>query len=224
MICLHKVISHVWYESFAWVLLPTEKSLLVLATSNGGSTTLIWNICHTWCSTYMWVLATTSWSFSERLSIVCWNSKLISYILSTLVYLWINQTSTSSCILMGFIMQVFIFVMNKRLIGILFLKSWIDLNWILCTWLRYLLSLTNWVSILLSIILGVYSSMRFHSLILHLILNLIWSCVRLRRSSLNITVLNSTRATNCDFLISFELISRWYNCLRGIHCLSLWIS
>ena len=170
----------------------------------------------------MRVLTTSSGSFSERLSIVCWHPELIGNVLTTFVYFGSNQASTSSGMLMCFIMKIFIFVLNKRLIvvSVLLLQSWVNLNRILVTRLRHLLTLTNLISAL-TISLIIYSTMWFHPLILHLVVNRVWSSIWLRRSSLDITTLHSTLTTYCYLFVSFQLSRGWDYCLRCVHCLNI---
>ena len=196
----------------------------MLTISNRSAPTLIRNVSHTWCSSYMRVLTTTCWPLSEGLSIVSRHPELICDILTTFIYFRSYQTTTSSSILMCFIVQILVLILDKWwVVRILFRQPWVNLNWILGSWLSYLLSLTHRISILSSSLV-IYSSMRFHSLILHLILNWIWSSIRLRWCPLDIAILDSTLATDCNFIESLEGIGRWYNCLRRIHCLGLWIA
>ena len=224
MICFYQVVSHIRDKSFARILLSTKKSLFVLTISNRSPSTLVWDVCHTWCSTHMRILPTACGSFCKWLSIVSWHSELVCDILTTFIYFSGYQSSACSRILMSFVMQVLVLIMDKwRIIGILFGQSWINLNWILSSWLTYLLSLSNWVPIL-SIVLVVYSTMRFHPLVFHLVLYWIWSSVRLRWGPLDIATLHSALSTDCNLIICFKLVCRWYNSLGCIHGLNLRIS
>ena len=224
MVSFYQIVGHVWYVSLTRILLSTKKSLLVLTISYRSTSTLIGNVCHTWCGTYMRVLTTACWSFSEWLSIVSWHPELICDILTTFIYFGSNQTSTSSGILMCFIMQILVFIVDKwRVVSVLFRQHRVNLNLILRSWLSHLLSLTYRVPVLSSGLV-IDTSMRFHSLILHLILNWIWSSVWLRWCPLDIAILDRTLATDCDFLVSFECIGWRDNCLRRVHSLGLWIA
>ena len=124
--------------------------------------------------------------------------------------------------IMSMLMHIMILVLDERWIsGLLLLKTWVNLDRVLSSWLIYLLVLCNRVSIG-CISCRINSALRSHSR-LHLILNWVRSSIGLRWSSLDITILHSSLSTYSYFIKSFESICWWNHSLRNVHSLSLWI-